>query len=70
MVRAGMTPAQVLVAATSGNAKWMGVGARLGAVKPGLLADLVAVAGDPTARVEAVQDVRMVMKGGVVVAND
>jgi len=66
MARAGMTPAQVLLAATSGNARWMGIGARLGAVKPGLLADLVAVAGDPTARIEAVQAVHMVMKGGVV----
>jgi imidazolonepropionase-like amidohydrolase len=67
MVAAGMTPAQVLVAATSGNARWMREGTRLGAVKPGLLADLVAVAGDPTARIAAVREVRLVMKGGVVV---
>lgn len=66
MVAAGMTPAQVLIAATSGNAGWMGSGARLGAVKPRMLADLVAVAGDPTSRIEAINDVRMVMKGGVV----
>ena len=66
MARAGMTPAQVLVATTSGNASWMGMGTQLGAVKPGMLADLVAVAGDPTARIEAVQAVRMVMKGGTV----
>lgn len=42
MVGAGMTPAQVLLAATSSNARWMQIGDRLGAVKPGLLADLVA----------------------------
>jgi imidazolonepropionase-like amidohydrolase len=48
----------------------MGVGARLGAVKPGLLADMVAVAGDPTVRIEAVQDIRMVMKGGVITGRD
>ncbi|WBH18217.1 metal-dependent hydrolase family protein [Sphingomonas radiodurans] len=67
MVAAGMSPAQVLLAATSGNARWMGMSARLGAIRPGLLADLVAVAGDPTVKIEAVRDVRMVMKGGMVV---
>ncbi len=36
--------AQVLIASTSGNARWMRMGDHLGAVKPGLLADLIAVA--------------------------
>ncbi len=67
MVSAGMTPAQVLLASTSGNARWMRVSDRLGAVKPGLLADLVAVAGDPTANISAVRAVRLVMKGGAIV---
>ncbi|MFD1789858.1 amidohydrolase family protein [Sphingomonas floccifaciens] len=64
LVAAGMSPSAVLLAATSGNARWMGQGARLGAIKPGLLADLVAVGGDPTATIAAVRDVRLVMKGG------
>ena len=68
MAGAGMTPAQVLVAATSGNARWMRVGDRLGAVKPGMVADLVAVAGDPTKDVAAVRAVRLVIKGGRVVS--
>jgi len=67
MVAAGMPPADVLIAATSGNARWMRVATSLGAVKPGMLADLVAVAGDPTRDIAAVRAVRLVMKNGTVV---
>ena len=66
MQRAGMAPAQVLVSATSRNAKILHLTDR-GEVKPGLLADLVAVDGDPTKDVSAVEHVRLVMKGGEVV---
>ena len=68
MAAAGMTPAQVLIAATSGNARWMGLGDRLGAIRPGLLADLVAVAGDPTNDIGAVRAVRLVVKNGKPIA--
>ncbi|HEU4970107.1 amidohydrolase family protein [Sphingomonas sp.] len=67
MAEAGMPAADVLVAATSGNAHIFRIDDRVGAVKPGLLADLVAVEGDPTRDTGAVKRVRMVMKGGVVV---
>ena len=66
MQRAGMPAAQVMIAATSGNARILHLADR-GAVKPGLLADLVAVDGDPTRDVAAVEHVRLVMKGGQVV---
>jgi imidazolonepropionase-like amidohydrolase len=66
MQRAGMPAPQVLIAATSGNAQIFHLADR-GAVRPGLLADLVAVDGDPTRDVSAVEHVRFVMKGGTVV---
>jgi imidazolonepropionase-like amidohydrolase len=66
MQRAGMTAAQVMIAATSGNARIFHLGDR-GAIQPGLLADLVAIDGDPTRDVSAVEHMRLVMKGGQIV---
>ena len=66
MQRAGMPAAQVMIAATSGNAHILHLTDR-GEVKPGMLADLVAVAGDPTRDVNAVRNIKLVMKGGQIV---
>jgi len=66
MQQAGLPAIQVLTAATSGNAHILHL-PDVGSLKPGLLADIVAVEGDPTRDVAAVKSVRLVMKGGVVV---
>ncbi len=66
MVAGGMGTAAVLMAATSGNAAILGMSDRIGAIAPGMLADLVAVAGNPEQKIDAIRDVVMVMKDGVV----
>ena len=66
MVDYGVTPMQALRAATSTNARLLHMNDQIGAVKPGLFADLVAVRGDPVRDIHAVRDPVFVMKGGVV----
>ena len=66
MVALGMRPDHVLAAATSGNARLFGLPDR-GEIRPGQLADLVVIAGDPTRDVSAVRNILIVMKGGVIV---
>ncbi|HKE95348.1 MAG TPA: amidohydrolase family protein [Povalibacter sp.] len=67
MQAAGMSARDVLIAATSGNARAFHIDDKVGAVRAGLLADLVAVAGDPASDIQALRQVRMVMKGGKIV---
>ncbi len=67
MVEYGMTALDVVKAATSGNAKILHLEDRLGHVKPGFLADLIAIEGDPTVRIGDLRKVRMVMKNGQVI---
>ncbi len=64
MVDYGMTPLAVLRSATSVNADVFGLPDR-GRIKPGLLADLVAVEGNPSVRISDIRRVKLVMKGGV-----
>ena len=64
LVEHGLSPLAALRAATSVNARLFHLDDRLGRVQVGLLADLVAVDGDPTRDARALRAVRLVMKGG------
>jgi imidazolonepropionase-like amidohydrolase len=64
MVKHGMPPLEALRSATSVAAELLGLGDTVGRIVPGYVADLVAVAGDPTERIEALDDVRAVLIGG------
>ncbi len=66
MVAAGLPPVDAVRIATSANAAAFHIGDKVGSVKPGLLADLIAVEGDPTADLAALRRVRFVMKDGAV----
>ena len=65
LVERGMTPLQALRSATTVAAELIDADDR-GRLEPGLLADVVAVPGDPLADVGVTEDVRFVMKGGTV----
>ncbi len=64
MVDYGMKPIDVLRSATSVNADTFGYGKKIGRVKPGLQADLVAVHGDPSTDIRSIRHVELVMKAG------
>jgi imidazolonepropionase-like amidohydrolase len=67
--RAGLSPMDVIVAATSGAARAMGVESEVGTLRPGLLADLVYLDGDPLADNLALGRVLGVVLGGRVVVD-
>jgi imidazolonepropionase-like amidohydrolase len=69
MVEYGMSPLAALRAATSVNARMLHLEDQIGSIRPGLLADLVAVDGDPTSDISDLRRLRLVMKGGVSISH-
>jgi len=66
MVDYGMKPIDVLRSATSVNADVFRISAKVGRVRAGLLADLIAVQSDPSRNISVIRNVRMVMKDGII----
>ncbi len=66
MAAAGMPAAQVLISATSVNAKMLRMDDKVGTLKAGMLADIIAAPGDPTQDIKVLRGVNFVMKGGAI----
>ena len=64
--KGGQAPMDAIIGATSLAAESMRLGDRIGTLKAGYDADLVAVRGDPIANITRLRDVAFVMKGGKV----
>ncbi|HNR21936.1 MAG TPA: amidohydrolase family protein [Steroidobacteraceae bacterium] len=65
MVERGMTPMEAIKSATSVAARYMGWSDRVGELTPGHFGDVIAVEGDPLADIRRLQDVSVVVKGGL-----
>ena len=70
MQAGGLAAPDVIRAATSGPARWLGDEEEYGMLRPGLAADLIALRENPTADIGALRTLDFVMKGGVVVRDD
>jgi imidazolonepropionase-like amidohydrolase len=70
MAADGMTPAQSLIAGTTSAAELLGLRDKIGALKPGMLADVVAVPGNPVENIKLTQSVIFVMRDGAILRND
>ena len=66
MVQRGMAPMDAIRSATSAAAGYMGWSDRVGAIVAGRYGDLIAVQGDPLTDITVLQDVKVVIKGGVI----
>lgn len=67
MVDLGMSPIDALKSATANDAELLGIAQKVGTLQKGKLADVIAVAGDPTADITATERVSFVMKEGRII---
>lgn len=70
LVKFGMRPSDALKAGTRVAAELLGWQDRVGSIKPGKFADIVAVAGDPLRDITEMTRIKFVMKGGKIIKND
>jgi imidazolonepropionase-like amidohydrolase len=70
MAADGLSNAQSLMAGTSAGAELLGLADKVGSLKAGMMADIVAVPGNPVDDIKVTQQVILVMKGGVIYRND
>jgi len=70
MVRLGLTPLQVIQAATINDADLLGWSDRVGSLEPSHFADIIAVDGDPLQDITTLERVKFVMKNGTIYKNE
>jgi imidazolonepropionase-like amidohydrolase len=67
MVDLGMSPIDALKSATANDAELLGIAQKVGTLEKGQLADVIAMAGDPTADITATERILFVMKQGKII---
>src|SRR5581483_3859551 len=65
LVEAGFTPLEAIHIATSNGAQFLGETDRIGTIAPGKQADLLIVKGDPSRKIDDIENVELVFKDGV-----
>jgi len=65
LVEAGFSPLEAIHIATQNGAEFLGEGDRIGTVKAGKVADLVVIKGDPSQKIEDIENVELVFKDGI-----